>query len=564
MAIHNEWKGVRFFSADYAVNIGTSSNNHIVKPQGVSAPYDSKDYPLNQVGAQIYSNTLNNLEQMALYRELYNSGYGDRIALLKDLSELNVALYLNGSPFDAEGNPQPYVKYEGVGSAVLNYYRADGTLVGPVFTVPFSSNRAVALCGGKLYDDGVFGYNQQSFEAVALKPKSIFGGYSNNYYLWSYLSKTDPPFATFNFINSDVVDDLLEYLPHEPEGMFADNDGGDFDANSDAIGIPGLPGINVLQTGFVHMYEMSAAEMQRFAQVLWDENLNLIGLMLKTFQDPMQSIINLSMCPVQVPYTTPNSNIIIGNINWGTMANCTGSALATPYKRIDFGTIYLNEFWGNFADYSPHTRISIFLPYCGVQQLAVDDVMNGGLNLWANCDVFTGAIQYFLFSAQTNHRGHGHQSVLYTWSGNMKYNMPFAGSDYNRQVVSSVANVMTAGASGIASAATGQVSGAIGAISTLGNPLNWFQKGHVDRGSGWGGITGALGHQYPYLILERPELGMADNYPHTIGQPNEQTDYLSNYQGAFVKVRGCHIEISTASSEELAELDRLLKEGVIV
>jgi len=564
-----KWRDVTFANSVNSVTIGSSSGDNVTSP--ASGWIDSKDYPLSQCGCVVISEGMSNLQQTYLYKELQENGYGSRVALLPEISALNVAMYLNGTPIDAEGNPMPYVKYEG-SPAVLNYYTAQGVNLGKVYTLSGTGYNAVkAYCGNGLLETGVYGNEDSSmighysYDVVALQPHYNVGIPSKWRYEWLLQSHLDAgAYAAFQLINEDVVDDLYEYLPHEPEGMFEDNDGGDFDANSDAIGIPGLPGKNVLQTGFVHMYELAGPEMQRFAQVLWDEKLDLIGLMMKTFQDPMQSIINLSMCPVQVPYTTPNANIVIGNINWGETADCTGSALTTPYKMIDFGTIYLNEFWGNFADYSPHTRISIFLPYCGVQQLAVDDVMNGGINLRANCDVFTGAIQYFLFSAQTNHRGHGHQSVLYTWSGNMKYNMPFAGSDYTRQIVSSVANIVSTGASGIGSAAAGMVGGAIGAIADLGNPLNWFQKGHVDRGSGWGGITGALGHQYPYLILERPELGMADNYPHTIGQPNEQTDYLSNYPGSFVKVRGCHIEIVTATSEELAELDKLLKEGVVV
>ena len=40
-------------------------------------------------------------------------------------------------------------------------------------------------------------------------------------------------------------------------------------------------------------------------------------------------------------------------------------------------------------------------------------------------------------------------------------------------------------------------------------------------------------------------------------------EYLKNYSG-FVKVKGCHIEISNATDNELNQIERLLKESVVV
>ena len=56
---------------------------------------------------------------------------------------------------------------------------------------------------------------------------------------------------------------------------------------------------------------------------------------------------------------------------------------------------------------------------------------------------------------------------------------------------------------------------------------------------------------------------MPDNYDHTVGIPVDTTDYLKNYSG-YVKVKGVHMEISSATSDELVEIERLLKEGVVI
>ena len=283
----------------------------------------------------------------------------------------------------------------------------------------------------------------------------------------------------------------------------------------------------------------------------------------------MEGILNLCMCPVQFtrPYLNLNQSITVGNV----ITPVSADQLTQPYKRFNMGTIYLNEFYGNYADYSPYTKVSIYLPYIGVVPLDIDDLMNGGVNLWANCDVFSGAIQYFLFSAQANHRNHGHQSVLYSWSGNMKYNMPVAGSDFNRVLIGSITDTVTscigmvggnlAKPNGGNNALAGGLSTAVGILGMGSNST--IGKSHVSRGSTAGGLAGSLGTQYAYLILERPEQTMAENYEHTLGEPNEKTDYLINYSG-YIKVKGVHMEIANASADELTEIENLLKAGVII
>lgn len=525
--------------------------NSIDNIQGSSGWKYSKDYPMGQINSIFFvgnngDNKPTNLEQCGVYSALKKAGYGDGVCLLQNISQIGVKMYLNGRAVDEQNNPQPYVVFENNDGthAILNYYRGDNTLIGTVFTYQTSY---IGCFTGKLDKNGrIHRYGEDGGDQVYIRAHYNAGIISKKYYDWYKDTHYGPSYADIGIINSSVLADIDEYLPIEPEGFASDPGQGDFDDTSDPIGIPGVPGINVLQTGFVRMYEMTSSQLQALANLLWDQS-TFTNLIVKNFQDPFEAVLNLCMCPVEFTGLT-SQNIAVGNVAFNDVE---GQALTTPYKRIDFGIIWLNEFWGSYADYSPNTKISIFLPYCGVQNLNVDDVMNGAINLWANCDVFTGSIQYFLYSQQSNHMGHGHQSVLYTWSGNMKYNMPVSGSNFNRQIISAVSNT-------IANTIT---TGEIPAGSM--NPLTNLGKSHIQRGGGWGGMVGALGHQYPFLILERPEVNLTNNYEHTIGIPNENDDYLSNYTG-YIKVRGVHMNISGATSNELNEIESILKAGVII
>lgn len=554
--------------AKYSINIGCNSSDNISQTIPTNYWYDSKNTQLNQTGCLIYVPDVNVTEnrdilQSNLYVSLTKAGYGPRVNLCPSLLYKNISFYLNGMPFDLEGNPQPYVRWEnGLGGAdhpVLVYYKADGTRVGLVYDhylgTYFGQN--LTWVAGQLYDDGTF-----TGSAGAIRPKNLVPGvaWSQKYYEWRCDNDRFNDFQLYEnvqLVNEDVINDLLEYLPIEPEGDFMDPGEGNFDGDSDAIGYPGLPSISALDTGMCAMYEMSGAQLRALSNYLWSSDF--FDTIKKMFNDPMESILNLAIMPIEYYNLTP-ATIKIGNV----MTTATGNMLSTPYKIIDFGTINLLEYWGSFADYSPYTKLSIFLPYVGVQNISVDDVMNGAIQLKAYCDCLTGTIQYMLYSVQNNHRGHNHASVLYTWGGNMQYQIPLTASNFS-SVVSSLIGAGSTIAGGIGTAiATGGVTApiAIGtATGAISNVMN--AKTHVQRGGGIGGAVGLFGVQTPYLILERPEEIYPENYEHTIGIPNPVTDYLKNYEG-FVKVNGVHLEIANATENELNDIQRMLKDGVIV
>lgn len=549
----------RSINGEYNYSLGSDSSDNIPITQPI-AYKNSKNEILGQVGCGFQLGDNNSphavsLNQYALYKALDKSGYDARIACMKNTSQLGVKMYLNGVATDEDNNPMPYIKYilNASGNPVVHYFQADDTDLGVLFrSVVATGDSTAGWFAGQLYDDGTF-----IGSAGPIRDYNL----STNRYEWYCTNNFTPPTYPngVQLIYETVINDLQNYLPIEPEGEFSEVGIGDFDATSDEVDFPSLPSLDVISTGLCSIYKMSSAYLVDLADFLWS-NLFDPDTFKKLFSNPMEAILNLSIMPIDATAENTPSAVKIGNIT----TDAYGFKLTSQYKEIDFGKINLNEYWGSFADYSPYTKLSIFLPYVGVQQLSIDDVMNGSINLKAYIDVLTGSIQYVLKSKQGNHRQHGHNSVLYTWGGNCQYQIPLSASNMT-QVINSIVSTAGTVVSGIGvAAATGGMTAPIAAgmaASTISNVMN--AKTHIQRGGGIGGSIGIFGVQKPYLILERPEEVYPENYNHTVGEPSSKTGYLSQYSG-FVKVEACNLTISGASEDDLNEIESLLKGGVLV
>ena len=494
-------------------------------------------------------------------------------------------LYLDGRP------DYPYITYTTSYSTIgayysygtINFYQNNGTFLGSVRLdgVPTSPANSGIYYSGQLYDDGSF-----SGQRVMLRSHTLPGGGSSDLiYEWICLEEK----GEWQLIPSDVAYYLAQFMS-DPEGEDIDPGGrGDRNSDSDPIDWPGMPGLNALATGLVSMYRMTSQQLVNFARVLWSDNLFDLATWKKMFTDPMEAIINLSIEPLQLTESGTTNDIIVGNMS----TNCSGAVVANPYQIVDFGTLNIAEYWGTFVDYSPYTNISIYLPYVGIRQLNVDDLMPGRVQLKAYCDGLTGSLVYHLYSVQRNAAGHEHRSILYSWAGECQYQIPFSATNMTRVITAigsavmavggAVATVASGGAAAPAAAgaaagagggaAAGAAAGATGVKTALelsggiaaGGASLMGAKEQVQRGGAMSGNLGLFGVQYPYLILQRPEQSIPQNYNDLVGKPSNVYDSIGALEG-LVKVLSVHIEDigNQATASEKAEIERLLRSGVRV
>lgn len=536
-----------FSSGLYTINIGADSSDHLHQVGNYAHLVASNTISLNQLGALFFpvgSSPTSFTRAKHCGKALRNAGYGVRTNI--DVPKGSKLYLVTNDP------DPPYIEVgDSYDSPDWVLYSHEGRRIGNVFSSSPGAGHTFGMFAGKLYDDGTFDGNLGGVQAYEYTP----GIYSNKIFKWFCTERVEGQ----RVIYKEVAEYLKEFSPVEPEGEYIPEGVGDFNASSDDIELPNLPTLSAIDTRMLRVYRMTSENLSKFNKFLWSDLFD-VNTFKKLFTDPMQAVLNLNISPINVD-VLGSSEIKLGNINTGVQ----GEMCQQQYQRIDFGTIRLNEYWASFADYSPYTRLSIYLPYVGVQSLSIDDLMNGTIQLVGYCDVLTGSILYVLKSNQVNRAGHSHNSVLYSWGGNCQYQIPLTANNMS-SVISSITGTVgsVAGAIG-ATVATGGLTApiAVGAIgSAVTNTLN--AKTQIQRGGGVGGATGMFGVQRPYLILERPEQRTVQDFGGQIGNPADVTDYLGNFSG-FIKVKAVHVENITGATEaEQTEIDRLLKDGAII
>lgn len=348
--------------------------------------------------------------------------------------------------------------------------------------------------------------------------------------------------------------------PYNPSGTGQSGGGGgtgDFDDGSDTIDIPGFPSISVTDTGFVGLFTPTLAQLKSLADYMWSD-LFSVDTFKKIFADPMDCILGLSIVPVAVA-TSATGNVKVGNISTGVSMNIA----ASQYVSVDCGTLNINEYWGSFLDYAPHTKAQIYLPYIGVRQIDTDEIMGRAVRIVYHVDILTGACICFITSGG---------SVLYTFEGACASSIPITGSNFTEMINTIVsiagAAVATAATGGAAAptvaAAAGQTATKVTAqigLSTATNISN--MKPTIEHSGSVAGAGALLAVQKPYLIAHRPNQCLPGNQNTFSGYPSYITATLGAQSG-FTQVEYINLSGLSATESETEEIERELKSGVIV
>nr|DAP73848.1 MAG TPA: hypothetical protein [Caudoviricetes sp.] len=283
------------------------------------------------------------------------------------------------------------------------------------------------------------------------------------------------------------------------------------------------------------IYNPTLEQVNQFGSWLWSSNF--VEQLKKLFNDPMQAIIGLHKVysPVQ---TTGQGTIKCGYLDSGIPSKL----VSDQYVTVDCGSVDMQEYFGNVFDYPPYTEISIYLPFIGIRQLDPSDVMRSTISVKYHIDVLTGACL-----AEVNVQRDSSGGTLYTFSGDAAVRYPVSSGSYMGIV------------SGLIGVATSIVSGNL--LPALGGATRLHTN--VDRSGSFTGNSGAMGSKVPYIIISRPQTAMADKFETLSGYPSNTYTPLSACKG-FTQVKYCHVENFSATETEKKEIERLLKEGVIL
>lgn len=358
-------------------------------------------------------------------------------------------------------------------------------------------------------------------------------------------SSTSNNWGNYDNSSTDITPPLYDHLIDDPNG------------SGTAITIKTLyPTISAVNIGMISMWKINIAQLKQLGEQLWSSNF--FDTIVKSFQAPMDAIVSLNLVPaIDKVYTYGAANIKLGNFDTGITTKKTES----QFFQVDMGRYTFKEYWASALDYNPYTSIQLYLPYIGMVDLSPDDVMGRTIHVIYVCDALTGQICVYVFVSTSTG-----ESLLYTYTGNLAVNVPITGANYG-EVYKAAIQGTTGLLAGIgASVATGGVGGAVALGSTLSSTTSDLISGNkmqYQHASSMNMTAGYLGVQFCYVVITRPIQSLAEDYNVFEGYPTNVTASLGDLSG-YTVVESVHLENMTATDEEKAEIESLLKAGVIL
>ena len=380
----------------------------------------------------------------------------------------------------------------------------------------------------------------------------------SSYFFDCLSNATDYEKALYHDLRTTISTDAEPTPPTPPEppspGYGPDSKpgggGGGRDDTSDPVGLPVLPDCNIMSSRFIRAYNPDLSQLAQLSDVLWSKDF--VDSVNKFYSSIGDAIINLAALPVEIPINGAGE-ITVGGRGTGVTANLVSS----QYLWINFGTVRLDEYWGNALDYAPYTRIRIFLPFCGSYELDTQDVMNATVELQYNIDLFTGGCVACL--RVTRDTEPIIDSVLYQFTGNIASTYPVTGTGQGNllaNILSGAGHTLQdlGGTPLIGSAFQAAGNAAVGVASGM--------KGVTHTGS-LAGNTGILGVFQPYIQINRPIQSLAAEYNNYQGYPSNITMRIGDCSG-YTEIERVHLEGIFATDAELKEIEQLLQGGVII
>lgn len=266
------------------------------------------------------------------------------------------------------------------------------------------------------------------------------------------------------------------------------------------------------------------------------------------------------------------------------------------------------EYWGNYLDYSPYSKAYIYLPFIGIQELDVDDIVGHSVNVCYHIDAYNGSC-----IAQITCAKDGYTNTLYQFSGNCAVEYPLSGGsqaaikaammtgDAYQAAANTSANATMWGgigsglasavggiAGGIASGLTGNLAGGIshgisGIASGVSQAISGYAsavgtraygqaqhtanmlsgKSIVQHSGNFGASYGAMGIKKPYIFIRRPIQKVVNDYNKLYGYPAHKQVIIGNCTG-FLRCREVHVVSPLATDNEKTIIEQILTSGVYV
>lgn len=318
--------------------------------------------------------------------------------------------------------------------------------------------------------------------------------------------------------------------------------GNDDDSIETTPGIAHLPSQTAYSIGGVNVYRVSRSNLTEFIHWFWN---NMVEDWAGTVINTLTGLYgNMSECVVSIKKMFAPSNMLfstfstspyirIGRYQYTTNTGCDLIS-GGPLNAVEVGTYKFDPHYHNFVDYTPHTTISLYLPYVGVIPLNSDLCMGRELSVYAVGDIHTMEIYY-------NLKING--ALIGTYKGSCGMSVPFSldnGMDIISNSVKSIAGLV---ATKNPLMLMGDVSAPIEQNTQASTILSMYDPGKC------------------HIIIQRSRYKNPETYGNKTGYRLEEYNKLDNMSG-YTVINDPVLDDITATTREKQKLKELLQGGV--
>ena len=294
------------------------------------------------------------------------------------------------------------------------------------------------------------------------------------------------------------------------------------------------------------------------------DNLNYL------FTEPAQFFVSLKAYPFDIKEYYNNS-LTLQKVKMGKAQMKVGDQdVSAPalygypqYKYL--GNFKIPRKFNNYLDFSPYTKIEMYLPFAGIITLDTNVVTDKEIRILLAVDFDTGKANYYLVRHEDS-QGEYDGDIIQTVECQMGMDIPLGSYNANEQMK----NVLMTGISFIGGAVTTMATGnpmplVSSSINAVSGTFKALQE-RVTKGGVSSGSNNLMTPYHPYLIITRPTYGAngPDDYVTYKGRPLFKNCKLGDLTG-FTVCNDFHLEnFGSATESEINSIDALLKEGIII
>ena len=313
-------------------------------------------------------------------------------------------------------------------------------------------------------------------------------------------------------------------------------------------------GINTGTYG-THVYEVSGAAYDSFMQTIYGKkggtSFEALWWQFKNFNhDPLSGILSALIIPISAVGSATTAIRLSGQsipVSGGTCKAVTQRFVETAET-----TIYIPSFHNSYLDYAPYTKISLYLPFVGTVSINTNECMRGSISIKYWVDVCTGECVAYVDCVDWN----GYHTY-YNYSGNCGAFIPVSANDAG---ISSILSGSAGIIGGIATVAAGNPLGAAGAISGVKDIV--APMTHEKHMGGFSGGAGALGIQYPFVVINRPSSAIPAGFTGYVGGVSVWSGTVGDFSGYTIFEWADVSAVAGATDAEKAEILSILQGGV--